>query len=216
MHRLYNYGIGIHLIENPSLDEGETSNEPRPINPKDNHISFQVRITLVSIANFFFFSILYMLMLNWVKNRTVHRCRESEEETGGDGDELRDSGGRGGRNKGGSGVLPRPGRLHDRDLQLRQHPDPPAIFLPLETPHAIDGWEQLQFLWYLQQMRRRPDGDGDDGEPEYGHLELLLLRWERGGALPARALLQFVTSHNKELMCKQMSWQTGRRVRCCV
>ncbi|PKI75929.1 hypothetical protein CRG98_003663 [Punica granatum] len=38
---LYNYGIGIHLIENPSLDECETSNEPRPINPKDNHMSFQ-------------------------------------------------------------------------------------------------------------------------------------------------------------------------------
>ncbi|KAK4780909.1 hypothetical protein SAY87_017015 [Trapa incisa] len=38
---LYNYGIGIHLIENPSPDGGETSNEQRPINPKDNHISFQ-------------------------------------------------------------------------------------------------------------------------------------------------------------------------------
>ncbi|XP_041022894.1 metallothiol transferase FosB-like [Juglans microcarpa x Juglans regia] len=39
---LYNYGIGIHLIENPSIDEFDiTINEPRPINPKDNHISFQ-------------------------------------------------------------------------------------------------------------------------------------------------------------------------------
>ncbi|EXC35390.1 hypothetical protein L484_026715 [Morus notabilis] len=39
---LYNYGIGIHLIENPALvDEYDTMNEPRPINPKDNHISFQ-------------------------------------------------------------------------------------------------------------------------------------------------------------------------------
>ncbi|OWM66424.1 uncharacterized protein LOC116198726 [Punica granatum] len=39
---LYNYGIGIHLIENPSLDEYDaTGYEPRPINPKDNHISFQ-------------------------------------------------------------------------------------------------------------------------------------------------------------------------------
>ncbi|CAL1361197.1 unnamed protein product [Linum trigynum] len=38
---LYNYGIGIHLIENPSLDEFEPIMEPRPINPKDNHISFQ-------------------------------------------------------------------------------------------------------------------------------------------------------------------------------
>ncbi|XP_022774006.1 uncharacterized protein LOC111316252 [Durio zibethinus] len=38
---LYNYGIGIHLIENPSIDEFDTIVEPRPINPKDNHISFQ-------------------------------------------------------------------------------------------------------------------------------------------------------------------------------
>ncbi|KAL5821235.1 hypothetical protein ACOSQ3_023117 [Xanthoceras sorbifolium] len=40
---LYNYGIGIHLIENPSIDDDQfdTINEPRPINPKDNHLSFQ-------------------------------------------------------------------------------------------------------------------------------------------------------------------------------
>ncbi|TYH10690.1 hypothetical protein ES288_A07G197000v1 [Gossypium darwinii] len=38
---LYNYGIGIHLIENPSIDDFDTIVEPRPINPKDNHISFQ-------------------------------------------------------------------------------------------------------------------------------------------------------------------------------
>ncbi|KAJ4845461.1 hypothetical protein Tsubulata_042722 [Turnera subulata] len=38
---LYNYGIGIHLIENPSIDEFEPIIESRPINPKDNHISFQ-------------------------------------------------------------------------------------------------------------------------------------------------------------------------------
>ena len=43
LYRLYNYGIGIHLIENPSIDEYDTVNELRPINPKDNHISFQVR-----------------------------------------------------------------------------------------------------------------------------------------------------------------------------
>lgn len=42
--RLYNYGIGIHLIENPSIDDFDTVTEPRPINPKDNHISFQVRL----------------------------------------------------------------------------------------------------------------------------------------------------------------------------
>ncbi|CAK8539980.1 unnamed protein product [Lathyrus sativus] len=38
----YNYGIGIHLIQNPDVDEFDTYvNESRPINPKDNHISFQ-------------------------------------------------------------------------------------------------------------------------------------------------------------------------------
>ncbi|KAF5958749.1 hypothetical protein HYC85_005974 [Camellia sinensis] len=40
---LFNYGIGIHLLENESMDEYDTMNEPRPINPKDNHISFQCR-----------------------------------------------------------------------------------------------------------------------------------------------------------------------------
>ncbi|KAL7255727.1 hypothetical protein ACSBR1_009783 [Camellia fascicularis] len=38
---LFNYGIGIHLLENESIDDYNTMNEPRPINPKDNHISFQ-------------------------------------------------------------------------------------------------------------------------------------------------------------------------------
>ncbi|KAE8696192.1 Detected protein of confused Function [Hibiscus syriacus] len=40
---LYNYGIGIHLIENPSIHDFDAIVEPRPINPKDNHISFQCR-----------------------------------------------------------------------------------------------------------------------------------------------------------------------------
>ncbi|XP_021908116.1 lactoylglutathione lyase-like isoform X2 [Carica papaya] len=40
---LYNYGIAIHLIENPSMNEFDTMRETRPINPKDNHISFQCR-----------------------------------------------------------------------------------------------------------------------------------------------------------------------------
>ncbi|CDP01926.1 unnamed protein product [Coffea canephora] len=39
---LYNYGIGIHLIERDAMDcEYQTSIEPRRIDPKDNHISFQ-------------------------------------------------------------------------------------------------------------------------------------------------------------------------------
>ncbi|KAG9131073.1 hypothetical protein Leryth_006807 [Lithospermum erythrorhizon] len=39
--RLYNYGIGIHLLETESIDEFEAIVPPRKINPKDNHISFQ-------------------------------------------------------------------------------------------------------------------------------------------------------------------------------
>uniref|UniRef100_A0A5B7BNA5 VOC domain-containing protein n=1 Tax=Davidia involucrata TaxID=16924 RepID=A0A5B7BNA5_DAVIN len=39
---LFNYGIGIHLLENESIDDQyDTMMESRPINPKDNHISFQ-------------------------------------------------------------------------------------------------------------------------------------------------------------------------------
>ncbi|XP_057968118.1 glyoxylase I 4-like [Malania oleifera] len=38
---LFNYGFGIHLLENPSDDDSCTINQSRPINPKDNHISFQ-------------------------------------------------------------------------------------------------------------------------------------------------------------------------------
>lgn len=45
--RFYNYGIGIHLIQNPDVDEFDTYvNESRPINPKDNHISFKVKMRL--------------------------------------------------------------------------------------------------------------------------------------------------------------------------
>ncbi|XP_006343374.1 lactoylglutathione lyase-like [Solanum tuberosum] len=38
---LYNYGIGIHLLENKTIEDLDINDEPRPINPKDNHISFQ-------------------------------------------------------------------------------------------------------------------------------------------------------------------------------
>jgi len=35
------------LIQNPDIDEFDTyMNETRPINPKDNHISFQVKINM--------------------------------------------------------------------------------------------------------------------------------------------------------------------------
>ncbi|KAJ6915609.1 hypothetical protein NC652_018300 [Populus alba x Populus x berolinensis] len=38
---LYNSGIGIHLIENPTIDEFDSSSNRVRINPKDNHMSFQ-------------------------------------------------------------------------------------------------------------------------------------------------------------------------------
>ncbi|KAJ8545764.1 hypothetical protein K7X08_018347 [Anisodus acutangulus] len=38
---LYNYGVGIHLLENKAMEDYDAISEPRPINPKDNHISFQ-------------------------------------------------------------------------------------------------------------------------------------------------------------------------------
>ncbi|KAK4361488.1 hypothetical protein RND71_020440 [Anisodus tanguticus] len=38
---LYNYGIGIHLLENKAMEDLDVNDEQRPINPKDNHISFQ-------------------------------------------------------------------------------------------------------------------------------------------------------------------------------
>ncbi|KAE8721584.1 B-box type zinc finger family protein [Hibiscus syriacus] len=43
--KLYNYGIGIHLIKNPFMDDFDALVEPPLINPKDNHIhiSFQCR-----------------------------------------------------------------------------------------------------------------------------------------------------------------------------
>jgi len=43
---LFNYGIGIHLLQ--SEDPGSLP-EKREINPKDNHISFQV-LTTVSLS----------------------------------------------------------------------------------------------------------------------------------------------------------------------
>jgi hypothetical protein len=39
--RLFNYGIGVHLLQ--SEDPGSLPENKGEINPKDNHISFQVR-----------------------------------------------------------------------------------------------------------------------------------------------------------------------------
>ncbi|KAK9129605.1 hypothetical protein Sjap_010092 [Stephania japonica] len=38
---LFNYGVGIHLLKNGSISTVDIVRELRPINPKDNHISFQ-------------------------------------------------------------------------------------------------------------------------------------------------------------------------------
>lgn len=41
LRRLFGYGIGIHLLE---AENPEKLPKKKEINPKDNHISFQVRI----------------------------------------------------------------------------------------------------------------------------------------------------------------------------
>ncbi|KAK9165265.1 hypothetical protein Scep_000456 [Stephania cephalantha] len=38
---LFNYGVGIHLLKNGTISTVDIVRELRPINPKDNHISFQ-------------------------------------------------------------------------------------------------------------------------------------------------------------------------------
>ncbi|KAF9612009.1 hypothetical protein IFM89_037292 [Coptis chinensis] len=38
---LFNYGVGIHLLQKSPVQANDILNELRPINPKDNHISFQ-------------------------------------------------------------------------------------------------------------------------------------------------------------------------------
>ena len=39
--RLFNYGIGIHLLQS---EDPESMGKKTEINPKDNHISFQVSL----------------------------------------------------------------------------------------------------------------------------------------------------------------------------
>ena len=57
---------------------------------------------------------------------TVRECGRGGEEAERNGDGLRKSSGGRGWNPGGPALLPRPRRLHDRDLQLRQPPRRPA------------------------------------------------------------------------------------------
>jgi hypothetical protein len=45
--RLFNYGIGIHLLQSDD-PESMTKNNLH-INPKDNHISFQVSILILTL-----------------------------------------------------------------------------------------------------------------------------------------------------------------------
>lgn len=99
---------------------------------------------------------------------TVHGRGAGEEETTRDGDEVRDSGGGGSRGEGGPSLLPRPRRVHGRDLQLREHPDHPHLLLPVQAQAAKLQQSAREQLWV--------HGDHDDGEPQHGHHELLLLR----------------------------------------
>ncbi|KAL5985859.1 hypothetical protein ACLOJK_027848 [Asimina triloba] len=52
LRRLYNYGIGIHLLEESEKAKG-VRKKPQAINPKDNHISFHhsFRISNRSVAD---------------------------------------------------------------------------------------------------------------------------------------------------------------------
>ncbi|KAG7652404.1 Glyoxalase/Bleomycin resistance protein/Dihydroxybiphenyl dioxygenase [Arabidopsis thaliana x Arabidopsis arenosa] len=52
---LFGHGIGIHLLQSP---EPEKLLKKTEINPKDNHISFQVRVP--SSSSFFFFFLLFI------------------------------------------------------------------------------------------------------------------------------------------------------------
>lgn len=47
--RLFNYGIGIHLLQS---EDPESMTKKTEINPKDNHISFQVLIVGFHSQNF--------------------------------------------------------------------------------------------------------------------------------------------------------------------
>ena len=52
MRRLFNYGIGIHLLQS---EDPEKMPRKREINPKDNHISFQV----IESMTFVLYTVLY-------------------------------------------------------------------------------------------------------------------------------------------------------------
>lgn len=43
--RLYNYGIGIHLLQIDNKELGSVPPVKKEINPRDDHISFQVHFT---------------------------------------------------------------------------------------------------------------------------------------------------------------------------
>ena len=71
---------------------------------------------------------------------TVRECGRGGEEAERNGDGLRKSSGGRGWNPGGPAILPRPRRLHDRDLQLRESQARPRRIspqnqAPFRSPH---------------------------------------------------------------------------------
>ena len=113
--RLFNYGVGIHLLQS---EDPVSVAEKREINPKDDHISFQVGLTFLPILC----SSSSISLSTFVGKRAVREHGGGGVGTAGAGDRFRAEDGGGGRNLGGAALLPRSRRLHDRGLQLRGPP----------------------------------------------------------------------------------------------
>lgn len=98
---------------------------------------------------------------------TVYRCWTRYKEAARYGDEICHSCGGGRRGQGGPGLLPWPGWVHDRALQLREHPCHSYLFLLIQAQRA-ELQEGTKQLWI--------HGECDDGELKHGHDELFILK----------------------------------------
>lgn len=121
MCRLFSYGIGIHLLQS-----GDPENMPKisPINPKDNHISFQVCLSPFPslYLSIYITCILNLkLIIKW-HLMAVWEHGNSREKIEGDEDRVCKGQGRGGWNLRWSAVFPWPRWVDDRNLQLWQPP----------------------------------------------------------------------------------------------
>lgn len=104
---------------------------------------------------------------------TVYRCCTCHKEAARFGDEICHSSGRGRRGQGGSSFLPRPRWIYGRALQLREYPSYSHLFLLIQAQRAKIQEAGTCYMWI--------HGECDDGEPEHGHAELLILRVPKRG-----------------------------------